>query len=206
MLWCLVRDIRSLDTILPIADFAYNSSVNRSIGMSPFEVVWGYKPRVRVDLIHITSLHRSSAPADSFAHNIHPLHDEIKKRINTHNDSYCCWCTLSPCWIQHVIMRWWSELGKDNFHKEPLKSYRPWLNLVLFNLARPCIWCKLRSYKYWIKGLSSLINEYIGPRQVRPGLSQLPAYFSSVSSSSSSSKPYLSILARLIVLFLNSKR
>lgn len=46
MLWCLVRDIGSWDTILLIAEFAYNSSVNRSIGMSPFEVVLGYKHRV----------------------------------------------------------------------------------------------------------------------------------------------------------------
>ena len=36
---------RNWDSILPIAQFAYNNSVNRTIGMSPFEVVHGYKVR-----------------------------------------------------------------------------------------------------------------------------------------------------------------
>jgi hypothetical protein len=35
----------SWDNILPQADFAYNDSVNRSIGQSPFQVVYGMQPR-----------------------------------------------------------------------------------------------------------------------------------------------------------------
>jgi hypothetical protein len=33
------------DQILPQAEFAYNDSVNRSIGKSPFEIVYGMKLR-----------------------------------------------------------------------------------------------------------------------------------------------------------------
>ena len=33
------------DNILPHAEFAYNDSLNRSTGQSPFEVVYGMQPR-----------------------------------------------------------------------------------------------------------------------------------------------------------------
>jgi hypothetical protein len=33
------------DHILPQAKFAYNGSLNRSIGQSPFQIVYGMKPR-----------------------------------------------------------------------------------------------------------------------------------------------------------------
>ena len=52
---CLVgANLRNWDLILLIAEFAYNSLVNRSIGMSPFEVVHDYKPRKPIDLILMT--------------------------------------------------------------------------------------------------------------------------------------------------------
>jgi len=40
-------------------EFAYNSSVNRSIGMSPFEVVHGYKLRKPINLILMTQYPRA---------------------------------------------------------------------------------------------------------------------------------------------------
>ena len=42
---------RTWDSILPIAQFAYNNSVNRTIGMSPFEVVHSYKARKPLDVL-----------------------------------------------------------------------------------------------------------------------------------------------------------
>ena len=61
LLRCLVGEhVCSWEFVLPIAEFAYNSSVNKSIGMSPFEVVTGYKPRMPVDLISMSSIYRPS--------------------------------------------------------------------------------------------------------------------------------------------------
>ena len=52
LLRCLVGEhVKTWDLILPTAEFAYNRSVNRSTGMSPFEVVSGYKPRMPIDLL-----------------------------------------------------------------------------------------------------------------------------------------------------------
>jgi hypothetical protein len=33
------------DNIIPQAEFAYNDSINRSTGHSPFQIVYGMKPR-----------------------------------------------------------------------------------------------------------------------------------------------------------------
>ena len=52
LLRCLVGDsMENWVLLLPHAEFAYNSSINRSIGKISFEVVHGYKPRKPIDLI-----------------------------------------------------------------------------------------------------------------------------------------------------------
>ena len=71
LLRCLVSDHnRNCDLILPTAQFAYNSFINRSIGMSPFEVIYGYKPRKPLDLIPMSLHARVSESAKSFARRI----------------------------------------------------------------------------------------------------------------------------------------
>ena len=75
MLRCPIKDHHGLwDCILPTVEFAYNNSVNRSIGKIPFEIVHGYKPRTLIDLLPTLSLHRMSESAESFAQRMHDLH------------------------------------------------------------------------------------------------------------------------------------
>ena len=52
LLHCLVRDhLTTWVQVLPMAKFAYNNSVNRSTGISPFEAITGTKPRLPVNLV-----------------------------------------------------------------------------------------------------------------------------------------------------------
>jgi len=89
LLRCLVSDHnRNWDLILPTAQFAYNSSINGSISMSPFEVVHGYKPRKLLDLLPMSLHARVSESAESFARRIQDLHIEITKQIQTSNAQY----------------------------------------------------------------------------------------------------------------------
>ena len=76
---------RNWDSILPIAQLAYNSSVNRSIGASPFEIVHGYTPRKPLDLLPISAHVRISEFTETFAQHIHDLHNEICKNIQVTN-------------------------------------------------------------------------------------------------------------------------
>ena len=86
LLRCLVGEAnRNWDSILPIAQLAYNSSVNRSIGASPFEIVHGYTPRKPLDLLPMSPHVRISEFAETFAQHIHDLHNEIRKKIQVTN-------------------------------------------------------------------------------------------------------------------------
>ena len=89
LLRCLVGDHPGTwDLILPTAEFAYNSSVNRTTGKSPFEIVHGFKPRTPIDLIPTPALHRVSESAESFATRMHELHKHISDQINSNNLKY----------------------------------------------------------------------------------------------------------------------
>ena len=68
LLRCLVGEAnRNWDSILPVTQLAYNSSVNKSIGASPFEVVHGYTPRKPLDLLPMSPHVRISEFAEAFA-------------------------------------------------------------------------------------------------------------------------------------------
>ena len=68
LLRCLVGDsLGNWDLLLPQVEFAYNNSINRSTGMSPFEIVHAYKPRKSSDLIPLPQHARVSISAESFA-------------------------------------------------------------------------------------------------------------------------------------------
>jgi len=89
LLRCLVGDKPgNWDLLLHVAEFAYNNSVNRSTGKSPFEVVHGFSPRSPVDLVALPVAARASDSATSFAEHIRQLHDEVCRQISMHIDTY----------------------------------------------------------------------------------------------------------------------
>lgn len=55
------------DVVLLMMEFAYNSSVNKSTALSPFEIVSGYNPRKPINLLPTSISHRSSISIESFA-------------------------------------------------------------------------------------------------------------------------------------------
>ena len=61
------------DLALPQAEFAYNSSVNRSTGKSPFQVVYGRNPTSVLDLVPLPLGDRISDDGEAFADHIQQL-------------------------------------------------------------------------------------------------------------------------------------
>jgi hypothetical protein len=59
-----------------------------TLGMSPFEVVHGYKPRKPLDLIPMSPHASVSMSAEAFAQHLHNLHIEINKQLEVSNASY----------------------------------------------------------------------------------------------------------------------
>ena len=71
--------------ILPQAEFAYNNSINRSTGKSPFQIVYGSSPRTAPELRKIKQGERTSAQAEEFAEHIKRLHEEVQAHITKMN-------------------------------------------------------------------------------------------------------------------------
>ena len=82
------ENLGNWDLLLPRAEFAYNSSINRSTDKSPFEIVHGYKPRKPLDLIPLSIHTRISESAESFAQHVKNLHKEVSNKINLSNETY----------------------------------------------------------------------------------------------------------------------
>jgi hypothetical protein len=89
LLRCLVGDKPTgWDLILPQAEFAYNNSVNRSTGKSPFQIVYGSNPRNASELRKIDKGEISSAEAEDFAEHLKNIHEEVRKHIARMNAQY----------------------------------------------------------------------------------------------------------------------
>ena len=69
----------SWDNILPQADFAYNDSVNRSTGKSPFQIVYGTQPRGVFELRDSEQTATRSESAKEFIEAMKELHSKVKE-------------------------------------------------------------------------------------------------------------------------------
>nr|GEW85494.1 hypothetical protein [Tanacetum cinerariifolium] len=76
------------DLILPQAKFAYNRSVNRTTGKSPFVVVYGWNPITLLDLVRIPEVGRFSEEGADQSEQIKELHWSVQEQIIQHNKQY----------------------------------------------------------------------------------------------------------------------
>ncbi|KAI9174969.1 hypothetical protein LWI28_025455 [Acer negundo] len=89
LLRCVVGDkLGNWDLFLPMAEFAYNNSIHRTTGKSPFMIVYSISPRQPVDLAPIQLESRTSEFATNFATHMHDLHTEVHRQIALSNDNY----------------------------------------------------------------------------------------------------------------------
>ncbi|KAG7952365.1 hypothetical protein I3843_12G054600 [Carya illinoinensis] len=89
LLRCLVADhAASWDFVLPQAEFAFNSSVNRSTGCMPFEVVFGFRPHTPLDLHSLTLPSRPSEAALDFSSYMKDIHGEVKRLLTLSTEAY----------------------------------------------------------------------------------------------------------------------
>ena len=69
-------------------EFAYNSSLNRTIHTSPFEVVYGLKPSSMVDLVPLPTSKKEHPKADEMATFMKNVHAQVKSQIEKSNAKY----------------------------------------------------------------------------------------------------------------------
>ena len=90
ILRCLVgENLKTWDLILPMAEFVYNSSIDRTTGLSPFEIVTSFKPKQPIDLVPMARHNsRVSDSVSVFASHIRALHEKIRGKIMKNNSDY----------------------------------------------------------------------------------------------------------------------
>ena len=63
------------------AKFAYNHSINRSTGFSPFVITYGYNPRAPLDLALIPDLKRVNVKVEDLIAQIQEIHTTTTKHL-----------------------------------------------------------------------------------------------------------------------------
>ena len=89
LLRCLIGDtLRTWDSKLPQAEFAHNHATNRSIGFSPFQVIYGTVPRGPVDLTTLPDRTRSPGDAATFVESLAQVHSTTHARLEEATTKY----------------------------------------------------------------------------------------------------------------------
>jgi len=73
--------------------------------MSPFEVVYGYKPKKPIDFIYMMHHRRVSKSASAFASHVHDLHKETVRKFKKimHTINFMLICTAGILNLMRVI-------------------------------------------------------------------------------------------------------
>lgn len=62
--------------------------MNRSIGKSPFQIIYGQNPRGVLDLVELPMGKQVSDEIEAFAEHIHDVQELVKAKLNNTNAQY----------------------------------------------------------------------------------------------------------------------
>lgn len=86
---CLAWDHKaSWDLILPQIEFAFNNYVNKSMGCTPFEVVYSFQPNTPLDFHPLNVPTQSREVALDFSKYLKNIHDDVKRQLSLNIETY----------------------------------------------------------------------------------------------------------------------
>lgn len=74
--------------MLAHAEFSYNKSPNRSIGLSPFQILYGMHLRGVSELRNLGKLEQISVDGEYFATTISDFHKKVKEQLQDNTQKY----------------------------------------------------------------------------------------------------------------------
>ena len=95
---------------MPIAEFAFNSSVSRSSNYSPFEIVYGNNPSSVTDLVALPMPKRVHPKAQYMVDVMQQVHQQVKIKLEATNVKYKGAADLHR---KHVVFEVGDSLGVD---------------------------------------------------------------------------------------------
>lgn len=80
--------MKSWDTKLCQAEFAHNHALNRSLGFSPFRVVYGLVPPCPLDLLTLPDKTRHHGEAADFINDLQGIHQQAQRHLESSASKY----------------------------------------------------------------------------------------------------------------------
>jgi hypothetical protein len=115
------ENLKSWDQQLYHAEFAYNQSVNRNTGLSPFTIVYGSNPRTPLDLTPLPDLKRIHTKAEDLIAQIKEGHQLTIKNLQESTTKYKATAGKKQCPLEFEEGDFvWAVLTKDRF---PIGEY-----------------------------------------------------------------------------------
>ena len=87
-LTALVKENKEWDCWLSELSFAYNSSIHTTTGFSPFELMFGRKARIPLDILYNYHKESESISVEQFRDNLNKMYDTARKKMNARQDKY----------------------------------------------------------------------------------------------------------------------
>ena len=89
LLRCLIKENpREWEAILPLTEFAFNASINRTTQNSPFEVVYGLQPAGVANLLPLPFSTKSNLKALDMVQHMQQVHQAVQQNIQKANAKY----------------------------------------------------------------------------------------------------------------------
>ena len=118
--------MKQRDLILPQIEFAYNRSMHRTVGKSPFEVVYGLQPIGPMELAPDPTIQQFSGDAEVRAKEIKKLHEEVRLKIEKNNAKYVEQPNRRRKYVEFEVGELvWVHLRKDRFPPGKFGKLKP---------------------------------------------------------------------------------
>ena len=75
------RNINEWEECLPITEYAYNRARHSTTGKSPFEVVYGFNPLSRLDILPLPLQERTNMDASAQASYLKKMHEDTRLTV-----------------------------------------------------------------------------------------------------------------------------
>ena len=120
------KNVKQWDLILPQIEFAYNRSMHRTVGKSPFEVVYGLQPIGPMELAPHPTIQQFSGDAEVRAKEIKKLHKEVRLKIENNNAKYVEQANRRRKYVEFEVGELvWVHLRKDRFPPGKFGKLKP---------------------------------------------------------------------------------
>ena len=148
--------IKSWDTKLFQAEFAYNRSTNRSTGLSPFTIIYGSNPRAPLDLAPIPNMTRTNTTAEDLMIQIQEGHKLTIQKLQESTAKYKASADKKRRAIEFEEGDFvWAILTKDRF---PMGEYN---KLATRKVGPVEIIAKINPNAYRLKLPSHIKTSYV---------------------------------------------